>query len=314
MSRILFRLLLDDLLQSYKAMFGQSAMAYWQSFDQLAEEVLLLINTTDAPYHNLDHTLQVLGVGQAILEGRQQQCHDLTPQDWLNSMVALLCHDVGYLRGICHGDDWAHHRFQTGQEGGWVQICPQATDASLTPYHVDRSQQFVRQRLSDHPLIEVEAVISGIELTRFPVPAGAEYRDTAGLPGLGRAADLIGQLSDLDYLKKLPALFCEFEEIGTNAAMGYVSVTDLRASYPEFYWHIVYPFIQPALRYLAITASGRQVIARLFTNVYLVELEQSLPDSTSSLLRQQVAQHQLLPYQPQPIHNIWRRNDAIDET
>lgn len=69
--------------------------------------------------------------------------------------------------------------------------------------------------------------------------------------------------------------------------MGYESVADLRANYPHFYWHVVYPLVQTALRYLAVTPKGHRVITRLFTNVYLVELEQSLSKTISAGLKQQ---------------------------
>lgn len=71
---------------------------------------------------------------------------------------------------------------------------------------------------------------------------------------------------------------------------------DLRASYPHFYWYVVYPLIQPALRYLAVTAPGREVIAQLFANVYRVELEQSLSDTTSASLKQQATNPAFLPF------------------
>jgi hypothetical protein len=249
----------------------------------------------DAPYHNADHTLQVLLVGQTILEGCHLQHHNLTPQDWLNVMVALLCHDIGYVRGICPGDDCSAKRYVTGQEDDWVTLSPRSTDASLTPYHVSRGQLFVRNRLAEQPLIDIDVVVDCIEHTRFPVPPEAKYQTTSDLPGLCRAADLLGQLSDSDYLKKLSSLFCEFAETGTNAAMGYKSVADLRASYPHFYWSVVYPLVQTALRYLAVTTKGRRVIARLFTNVYLVELEQSWSDTTAMSLKQQAENQEFLP-------------------
>jgi hypothetical protein len=44
-----------------------------------------------------------------------------------------------------------------------------------------------------------------IELTRFPVPADEDHQDTTNFPGLIRAADLIGQMSDPRYLQKISA-------------------------------------------------------------------------------------------------------------
>ena len=28
----------------------------------------------------------------------------VNPRDWLHFIVSLLCHDIGYVRGICRGD------------------------------------------------------------------------------------------------------------------------------------------------------------------------------------------------------------------
>ena len=113
-----------------------------------------------------------------------------------------------------------------------------------------------------------------IEPTRFPVPDQGDDTDTLGFPGLVRAADLIGQLSDPRYLKKIPALFWEFQETGVNQKLGYRHPGDLRANYPKFYWKGVYPYIQDALSYLSFTQSGKQVKANLYANVFVVEHEE----------------------------------------
>ena len=42
-------------------------------------------------------------LGTEILRGREI-AERVTPEDWLHMTVALLCHDVGYVRGACRGD------------------------------------------------------------------------------------------------------------------------------------------------------------------------------------------------------------------
>lgn len=281
-----FNKYLDDLHQGYLTLFGTAAMAYWEAFATLGQIVLPAIATTDAPYHTVDHTQQVLLVGQAMLQGKQFHSKNVTPADWLNMMVALLCHDIGYLRGTCAGDNPGTQHYSTGQTGKTIKHVRGKTDACMAPYHVSRSQQYVVETLGQHPLIDLTRVLTNIELTRFPVPQGGLYQDTIGYSGLCRAADLIGQLSDAHYLQKLPALYCEFEETGMNRVLGFTSAADLRANYPHFYWCVVLPYIRDSLRYLAVTPTGRQMIARLYTNVYLVELEQQRSDFTSETLKQ----------------------------
>jgi len=108
-------------------------------------------------------------------------------------------------------------------------------------------------------------------MTRFPSPNEEMYQDTKGLGGLVRAADFIGQLGDPDYLRKIPALFYEFQELGINGALGYRSPADMRANYASFYWKSVNPYIQDAIQYLRLTEDGKQWIANMHSHVFDAE-------------------------------------------
>jgi hypothetical protein len=163
--------------------------------------------------------------------------------------------------------------YASGTEAPPVSLAPGATDAALTPYHVDRGKLFVQERFAGHKLIDVDLVKQCIEPTRFPVPTADDIKDTTSLPGLVRAADLIGQLSDPRYLKKIPALYYEFVETGVAGKLGYHDPNDLRQMYPKFYWSSVFPFVEEALNYLSLTQSGKQVKANLYANVFVVEHE-----------------------------------------
>jgi hypothetical protein len=74
-------------------------------------------------------------------------------------------------------------------------------------------------------------------------------------------------------LRKANALYYEFEETGLNRQLGYGSPADLVDKYPQFYWNCVSSHIQPAIRYLNVTSSGRQWIAGLYSNVFRAERE-----------------------------------------
>ena len=86
-----------------------------------------------------------------------------------------------------------------------------------------------------------------------------------------RAADLIGQLADINYLRKTAALFNEFCETGMSKKLKYESAEDLRANYPDFFWKMVRPYIGDALRYLRVTQEGQQWISNLYANVFSME-------------------------------------------
>src|SRR3974390_763317 len=62
------------------------------------------IANSDAPYHNAEHTMMVTLVGQEILRGKHIREGGVSPHDWLHFISSLLCHDIGYVRGICRGD------------------------------------------------------------------------------------------------------------------------------------------------------------------------------------------------------------------
>ena len=210
-------------------------------------------------------------VGQEILRGRHISVGSVTPRDWLHFIVALLCHDIGYVRGICRGDGDGH--YVTNLAGDKVSVPEGATDAAMTPYHIARSQLFVRERFSKAVLshLDTAEIEAYIEHTRFPVPEEEQHAPTDDFPGLLRAADLIGQLADINYLRKTAALFNEFRETGMSKKLNFNSAADLRANYPHFFWQMVQPYLVDALRYLRVTQEGQQWIANLYANVFLME-------------------------------------------
>jgi hypothetical protein len=269
-----------------KYFYGQKSQKYIDLFLQVAMKILEKIAACDAPYHNLEHTLQVVLVGQEILHGKILCGEQISPQEWFDFMVSLLCHDIGYLKGICNNDNVSDRIFATGIEDKTIVISPNSTGASLAPYHVDRGKLFVKENLNKYDLVDVNNVQLNIEFTRFPVPTGDLYNDTVNYPGLARSADLIGQLSDPSYLLKLPALFSEFEEIGSNQALGYSSSKDLRYGYPRFYWHCVSIYLRQSIRYLEVSQAGQAILANLYNNRDTVEKElDRLYNSEKSIFR-----------------------------
>jgi len=227
------------------------------------------IATSDALYHDVEHTILVTLVGQEILRGKHISEGTVNSNDWFQCIISLLCHDIGYVRGVLRKD----HKdvCATGKDDETIQLNDGASDAALTPYHVDRGKLFVQERFGDHPTIDCETVMRNIELTRFPVPAANDTDETRCFPAIVRASDLIGQLSDARYLQKINRLFAEFEETGVNRQLNYAHPGDLRRNYPRFYWSGVYPYVKDALTYLNRTQQGKQVIANLYANVFVIE-------------------------------------------
>ena len=263
----------ERLQAGYRQTFGSFRSDYADILGWAGNMALEVIANSDALYHDVEHTILVTLVGQEVLRSKYLREGSVSCEDWLNLIISWLCHDIGYVKGICRSDSEDDQLYATGLDDMMISLPFGSTDASLAPFHVDRAKLFIDERFGTHSLIDTEAVKRNIELTRFPVPADKKYLETANYPGLVRAADLIGQLADPRYLQKLPALFYEFEETGVNKTFGYSSSGDLRKNYPNFYWDVVSGYIQPALRYLELTVTGKQIIASLYANVFRVEHE-----------------------------------------
>jgi hypothetical protein len=252
--------------------FGTTGAKLVEVIPSAARLALECIGNSDAPFHNVEHTMLVTLAGYDIMKGRAL----LTPtdaSDFAHLIFACLFHDIGYVRGVLTGD--GVNGSVVDAHGGKINLPRGSSDAALMPYHVDRSKLFVMDRIGTSKLIDAARVARAIECTRLRSPhPGGEHESEEG--SLMRAADLIGQLGDPHYLRKANALYREFEEAGMNRQLGYSSPADLTDLYPQFYWNRVSADIQTAIRYLNVTSSGRQWIASLYSNVFAAERELSL--------------------------------------
>jgi len=258
----------DRLGRNYRAVYGKSEPDHAPIIRATARLALERIAGTDAVYHDLLHTLFVADVGQSILRGRAMT-KAVSPTDWLHFTAATLLHDIGYLRGICPGD--SRGRYVIDGSGATATAPRGSTDAFLAPWHVERGKIFVRHRCAAIPCLDVERICRAIELTRFPVPEEGDYAETETEAALVRAADLIGQLADPAYLRKLAALWFELHEIGLTEKMGCQDPADLAEQYPRFFWQRVEPYVGPALGFLEKTAQGRLWVAQLYAHVFVEE-------------------------------------------
>lgn len=272
-TEILIDAFVAHLRDSYRRTYGGLKKDFEDIIAWAGSMAMENIANSDALYHNVEHSILVTLVGQEILRGKHIREGGVSCEDWLHFTISLACHDIGYVKGVCRQDRERERLYATGQNGEMVHLTSGSSDASLTPYHVDRGKLFIDERFGGHKLIDAEIIKRNIELTRFPVPNQDDHKDTYHYPGLIRASDLIGQLSDPRYLNKISSLFYEFEETGANKMMNFKNPGDLRRNYSKFYWNAVYPFIQDALRYLSLTQQGKQIIANLYSNVFVVEHE-----------------------------------------
>src|SRR6202158_1532382 len=262
---------LEEFLGSYmRRRFVSSQRLLVEIVPSAARIALECIGNSDALYHNGEHPLLVTLTGHDILRGRALHNH-ITADDYAHVIIACLTHDIGYVRGLFKDDD--EDGFVIDSTGRKVILPRGSSDASLMHHHVDRSKLYVMKRIEGIAPLDKQRIADAIEGTRFPPGADQGCDEEASIV---RAADLIGQLGDPNYIRKANALYHEFEEVGMNRQLGYESPADIVNRYPQFYWNCVAPHIQTEIRYLNMTSSGRQWIANLYGNVFRAEREISL--------------------------------------
>lgn len=247
-----------------------------------------LISRSDALYHDAEHTCLVTLCGQSIFAGKKTLEGELSGSDWLHFTLALLFHDIGYVKNILNGDNGFDQVIN--ENGDTITLNDGNTDASLTPYHVERGKLFIEQR-QWHPDLDKQLLKDLISCTQFPIPErGApsgdldnKFQELADLVG---SSDLIGQLADPMYDVKMPRLFHEFNETGAAQKMGISNPVELRNNYPNFYINLVKPHIGKALHYLGVTDEGQAWVASLNYHVFSQTHRQVLEKGGIDLLNE----------------------------
>jgi hypothetical protein len=126
-----------SLTETYRRIYGDQEPRMAHALDEAARLVIERIAGSDALYHDCEHTALVTLCVQDILRGRRLE-RTITPSDWGHTILAALNHDIGYVRGICAGDTAEH--FVIDAAGNTVTPPRGASDAFLTPYHVERGR------------------------------------------------------------------------------------------------------------------------------------------------------------------------------
>ena len=145
--------------------FGSSQAGLIELIPSAARLALDCIGTSDALYHNVEHTMLVTLVGYDIMRGRALLL-PTAPSDFAHVILACLFHDIGYVRGILTGD--GSDGYVIDAEGGKADLPRGSSDASLLPYHVDRSKLYVMNRIGGSKFIDATRIAHAIEYTRFP--------------------------------------------------------------------------------------------------------------------------------------------------
>lgn len=188
----------------------------------------------DTRYHDLSHTLQVIPPFIGIIDGwnKSENLPNISREFFDIGIIAVLLHDAGYIK---------------------TEDDIEGTVAKYTFIHTQRSANFAGHYLfhigfEKHkiPAVQNAIMCTGVRVDLNKIPFNSEEERIVGY-SLG-TADLLGQMSAIDYPEKLPVLYREFEEaygyegIEKLQKMGiavFKSVDDLISKTPFFYEVIV---------------------------------------------------------------------------
>ncbi|HKM69610.1 MAG TPA: hypothetical protein VJX94_06000 [Stellaceae bacterium] len=96
-----------NLAETYRRIYDDREPHIASGLDEAARLVIERIASSDALYHDCEHTALVTLCVQDILRGRRLE-RTIAPSDWGHTIWAALHHDIGYVRGICAGDTAEH--------------------------------------------------------------------------------------------------------------------------------------------------------------------------------------------------------------
>jgi hypothetical protein len=147
-------------------------------------------------YHDLNHTMQCFLVMARLMHGAFISGIIFTEPHVNLGLISALMHDTGYIQST---DDQA------------------GTGGKYTLTHIERSIEFMERYFNNHGFsledylfcracLKCTGVTVNIEEIQF------ESQEHEILGKILGTADLIGQMADRDYLRKLLFLFQEFEE------------------------------------------------------------------------------------------------------
>jgi hypothetical protein len=153
---------------------------------------------SNTKYHDLEHTCAVTLATARLMHGIHVQNQTFSSRVIQLGLIGALFHDTGLIQTVEEND---------------------GTGAQYTIGHEDRSIALMERYLSDkgfsaEDFLDCSHIImcTKLSLPLNEIPFRSEETKTMGKV-LG-SADLIAQMADRNYLKKLPLLFLEFKEAG----------------------------------------------------------------------------------------------------
>lgn len=199
---------------------------HFNPFQKVFEDILRLFagnypgyRKCNTFYHDLNHTMDCLLVMARLMHGAFVNGITFEEKDVNLGLISALMHDTGYIQSV--EDD-------------------KGTGAKYTVSHIKRSMEFMKKYFLDNgcPPEGLQACCNFLRCTGIDVKIDKIKFKSPEHEILGKmlgTADLIGQMSDINYLEKLPLLYREFKEGGIQ---DFADEFDLLKETPSF-WELV---------------------------------------------------------------------------
>jgi hypothetical protein len=215
----------NEVRRIYTGLFGSTL---FDKIDYVLADIVKLFDgrylgyqKCDTGYHDLEHTLQAYLAVARILDGFIRKNPTATSEEFfVLGLISALGHDTGYIKETLDTE---------GRGGKYIWI------------HVDRSKEFMGEylpKLKFNPsqIQYVKNIICCTDLRTDPSSIHFTSRREKETGYVLGTADLLGQMSDPNYLEKLTKLYEEFKD---GNVLGYASVRDLIEKTPAFWNNFV---------------------------------------------------------------------------
>ncbi|MEL6764718.1 MAG: metal-dependent phosphohydrolase, partial [Cyanobacteria bacterium J06607_6] len=130
-NKLLCNAFVEELRVNYAQTYGGLKQNYADIIAWVGNMGGETIANSNALYHDVEHMVFVTLVGQQILRGKHIREGRVSCEDWLHFTISLVCHDIGYVKGVCRQDVMSLRIYATGQQDDTVQFPEGHTDASL---------------------------------------------------------------------------------------------------------------------------------------------------------------------------------------
>jgi len=191
-------------------------MMVYQDIRKLFEGNFIGYHKCNTRYHDLRHTEDCTLEFARIMHGAFLNGRPVSEKGINLGLISALMHDTGYIQKV--GD-------------------ARGTGAKYTRTHVERSVEFTKRYFtiqgypaSDYTYCKNCLYCTGLNVRIDSIQFISEENELMGKI-LG-VADLVGQMSDWNYLEKLPLLFQEYQE---GNVQGYETEFDLIKETPKFW-------------------------------------------------------------------------------